>query len=684
MNFRKIILIGVVSTLLVACKSSKQASNSNTSSTKVKVERFADLQILRYEVSGLDKLNQAQTELVYYLSQAALSGRDIIYAQNYRHNIQIRRTLENIYANYSGSRSSKEWLSFETYLKRVWFSNGIHHHYSEKKIIPGFSSDYFLSLVKETKGEWPFLEGDDLDKMLQRITPVMFDPSIDKKKVSKDGSKDMVLNSANNYYGSDVTQEEAASFYKRMARKGDPQPISYGLNSRLVKQNGQLVERTYSADGLYGTAITKIVFWLTKAVTVAENDNQKRYFELLIEYYNTGDLRIWDECNIEWVKSTKGDIDLINGFIEVYGDALGFKSSYESVVQLTDFDASARMKVLADNVQWFEDQSSIMDEHKKKSVKGVSYKVVNVAMEAGDAAPSTPIGINLPNANWIRKTHGSKSVSLGNIVSAYNSTGGKGTLSEFYLDEAVRARIKKYGKLGSKMHTAMHEVIGHASGQINQGIGTPKETLKNYSNTLEEARADLVALYFILDNKIVDLGLVENLDVGKAEYDSYIANGMMLQLRRLDDGDNLEEDHMRNRQLVAAWAFEKGADENVIERKVVNGKTYFVVNDYVKLKVIFGQLLREIQRIKSEGDFDAAEKLVEGYGVQVDQDLLKEVKKRYSKFDIAPYSGFMQPRYEVKWKGDKFVSMKVLYNEGFSEQMMRFSREYSFLPNSGN
>jgi dipeptidyl-peptidase III len=685
MKFHKTLLLAVLATLIVSCKSTKNAGTSNNQQTESNVERFADLQILRYEVTGLDKLSASQQELVYYLSEAALSGRDIIYAQNYRHNIQIRRTLENIYNNYSGNRESKDWLAFETYLKRIWFSNGIHHHYSEKKINPEFSSDYFTSLVKGTNsGTWPLLEGDNLDKMLKRISPVMFDPAIDNKKVNKNAKADMVFNSANNYYGADVTQAEATKFYKNMAIEGDAQPISYGLNSRLVKENGELVEKTYKVGGLYGEAIKKIVFWLEKAGTVAENQEQRRYFDLLVAYYTTGDLKIWDDCNIEWVKSTKGDIDLINGFIEVYGDALGFKSSYESVVQLTDFDASARMKVLADNVQWFEDKSSIMKEHKKESVKGVSYKVVNVAMEAGDAAPSTPIGINLPNANWIRKTHGSKSVSLGNIVSAYNSAGGKGTVDEFYLSKDVRERIKKYGKLGSKMHTAMHEVIGHASGQINPGIGTPKETLKNYSNTLEEARADLVALYFILDNKIVDLGLVKDLDVGKAEYDSYIANGMMLQLRRLDDGDNLEEDHMRNRQLVAAWAFEKGAKDNVVEKKTVKGKTYFVVNDYKKLRIIFGQLLREIQRIKSEGDYNAAEKLVEGYGVQVDQKLLKEVKQRYSKFNRAPYSGFLQPRYSVKWKDGKFVSMDVSYDERFAEQMIRLSKDYGFLPNSGN
>jgi len=684
MKLNKVFTLSLAMVFLFACKATKTGSGSQFNSNNIKVERFADLQILRYEVSGLDKLSTKQQELVYYLAQAAQSGRDIIYAQNYRHNIQIRRTLENIYTTYEGSKMGANWEAFETYLKRIWFSNGIHHHYSEKKIIPGFSSDYFAELVAKTKGPWPLLQGETVKQMMAKLTPVIFDPTVDNKKVNKDGNADMVLNSANNYYGSDVTQAEATAFYKAQMVAGDTTPISYGLNSRLVKENGVLVEKVYSSNGLYGSAIQKIVYWLEKAVQVAENDQQRMYLELLVEYYNTGNLKIWDQCNIEWVKATSGDIDVINGFIEVYGDALGYKSSYESVVQIKDFDASARMKVLADNVQWFEDNSSIQDDHKKKSVTGVSYKVVNVAMEGGDCAPSTPIGINLPNANWIRKTHGSKSVSLGNIVSAYNSAGGKGTLDEFYLDEAVRARIKKYGKLASKMHTAMHEVIGHASGQINPGIGTPKETLKNYSNTLEEARADLVALYFILDNKIIELGLVESLDVGKAEYDSYIANGMMLQLRRLDDGDNLEEDHMRNRQLVASWAYEKGKAENVIERKTVDGKTYFVVNDYDKLRVLFGELLREIQRIKSEGDFEAAEKLVEGYGVQVDQKLLKEVKQRYSKFNIAPYSGFMQPRYEAVMKDGSFQGLKVFYDEGYAEQMLRLGREFNFLPNSGN
>lgn len=682
----------ILSTLLVGAlfscsKPTEDKSNEDGAKAAfedVKVERFADLQILRYEVPGLDSLTTQQQELVYYLAQAAQSGRDIIYAQNYRHNIQIRRTLENIYTNYKGEKEGDNWEAFETYLKRIWFSNGIHHHYSEKKLDPGFSSEYFNELVANTTGEWPLLEGETVEAMVAKLTPVMFDPTVDNKKVNKDGEADMVLNSANNYYGADVTQQEAIDFYKAQMVEGDTTPISYGLNSRLVREAESLTELVYSTSGLYAEAIKQVVFWLEKAVTVAENDGQKKYLELLVKYYKTGDLRVWDECNIEWVKATDGDIDVINGFIEVYGDALGYKSSFESVVEINDFEASARMKVMADNVQWFEDNSSIMDEHKKKDVKGVSYKVVNVAMEGGDCAPSTPIGINLPNANWIRKTHGSKSVSLGNIVSAYNSAGGKGTVGEFYLGEDVQARVKEHGKLAGKMHTAMHEVIGHASGQLNPGVGTPKETLKNYSNTLEEARADLVALYFILDQKLIDLGLIETLDVGKAEYDRYIANGMMLQLRRLDDGDNLEEDHMRNRQLVASWAYEKGKEENVIERKTVDGKTYFVVNDYEKLRVLFGDLLREIQRIKSEGDFEAADKLVTGYGVTVDQELLKEVKERYSKFDLAPYSGFVQPRYEVEMKDGKFVSLKAHYNEGFAEQMLRLSRDYSFLPNSGN
>ncbi|MFT4876096.1 MAG: dipeptidyl-peptidase-3 [Bacteroidia bacterium] len=644
------------------------------------VNRFADLKILKYDASSINDLTTEQKELVYYLSQAALSGREITYAQNYKHNIFIKRTLEEIYTKYPGDRQFPEFLQFEEYLKRFWFSNGIHHHYAEKKFTPEFGPAYFIQMVNETQNIKLPLEAEETKQQFaERFIMLIFDPNLDAKKVVKDKGVDKVAISANNFYGEGVGEEEAIAHYAAMASAGDKTPVEYGLNSRLVKQDGKLVDLVYKSGGLYGGAMDQMIFWLEKAKKVAENNAQAEHIGMLIEYFRTGDLKQWDKTNIKWVGSTEGDIDFILGFIEVYGDAIGYKGAYEAIIQVNDKEASKRMEVLSLNAQYFEDNSSIQKEHKKENVVGVSYRVINAAMEAGDAAPATPIGVNLPNSNWIRSTHGSKSISLGNIVEAYNSAGGSSSLKEFYLDEKVRDRIMEHGKLSSKMHTAMHEVIGHASGKINSGIGTPKETLKNYSNTLEEARADLVALYYIYDTKLVDLGLMPSLEVGMAEYDSYISNGMMLQLRRLDVGENIEEDHMRNRQLNASWAYEKGLKNNVIEKKVVDGKTYFVVNDYAKLRVIFGDLLKEIQRIKSEGDYAAAEALVEGYGVKVDQALHAEVIQRYESLELAPYSGFVQPKLVPSFdKKGKFVNLKV-EEEGYVEQMLRFAKEYPFV-----
>ena len=644
------------------------------------VNRFADLKILKYDASSINDLTTQQKELVYYLSQAALSGREITYAQNYKHNIFIKRTLEEIYTKYQGDRQFPEFLKFEEYLKRFWFSNGIHHHYAEKKFTPEFDPAYLIQMVNETQNINLPLEAEETKvQFAERFIMLIFDPNLDAKKVVKDKGVDKVAISANNFYGEGVGEEEAIAHYAAMATAGDKTPVEYGLNSRLVKQDGKLVDLVYKSGGLYGGAMDQMIFWLEKAKGVAENKAQAEHIGMLIEYFRTGDLKQWDKTNIKWVGSTEGDIDFILGFIEVYGDAIGYKGAYEAIIQVNDKEASKRMEVLSLNAQYFEDNSSIQKEHKKENVVGVSYRVINAAMEAGDAAPATPIGVNLPNSNWIRSTHGSKSISLGNIVEAYNSAGGSSSLKEFYLDEKVRDRIKEHGKLSSKMHTAMHEVIGHASGKINPGIGTPKETLKNYSNTLEEARADLVALYYIYDTKLVDLGLMPSLEVGMAEYDSYISNGMMLQLRRLDVGENIEEDHMRNRQLNASWAYEKGLKNNVIEKKVVDGKTYFIVNDYAKLRVIFGDLLKEIQRIKSEGDYAAAEALVEGYGVKVDQALHAEVIQRYESLQLAPYSGFVQPKLVPSFdKKGKFVNLKV-EEEGYVEQMLRFAKEYPFV-----
>jgi dipeptidyl-peptidase-3 len=646
------------------------SQDGNGGDFRYKTEQFADLSILRYQIPGWDKLSLDQKKLVYYLTEAGYAGRDIIYDQNYKYNLTIRRALENIVKNYTGARSGEEWEAFMTYTKRVWFSNGIHHHYSMDKIKPGFSPAYFKELMMATN-TW-------LDPY---VVKVIFDPTIAPKKVSLDPGKDLLTASATNFYDDGITQEEAEAFYEAKIDKKDDKPISYGLNSKLVKTANGLVERVWHINGMYGPAIERIVYWLEMAADVAENQAQEDALRLLIEYYHTGDLRTWDAYNIAWTEATDGDIDYINSFIEVYNDPLGFRGSFESIVEINDFEASDRMKVMADNVQWFEDRSPIKDEHKKKNVVGVSYKVVTVAGESGDASPSTPIGVNLPNANWIRKSHGSKSVSLGNIVEAYNNAGSSGLLEEFAWSEEEVKRSKEYGKLAGKLHTAMHEVIGHASGQINPGVGTPKETLKNYASTLEEGRADLVALYYIYDQKLVDLGLMPSLELGKAEYDGYIRNGLMLQLRRLELGANVEESHMRNRQLIAKWCYEKGKKDNVIEKKVRDGKTYFVVNDYDKLRDLFGELLREIQRIKSEGDYAAGKALVEDYGVKVDPDLHKEVLERTAKLGGSAYSGFINPRLIPVYDANgEITDVVVEYPEDFTKQMMDYARRYSHLP----
>lgn len=632
-------------------------------------EQFADLKIIRYQIPGYDRLSPKQKELTYYLTQAGLAGRDIMYDQNYRHNLEIRDMLEAVYTTYTGDKTIADWKNFETYLKRIWFSNGIHHHYSNNKFEPEFSIAYFKHLLDDTGVE-----------CRKEIMDVMFDPSIDAKKVNQDASKGLVEGSAVNFYGPDVTTAEAEAYFASIMKKGERNPISYGLNSRLVKKDGKIVEETYSAKGLYADAIKQIIYWLTKAETVAENDKQAAAFRNLIEFYQTGDLRKWDTYNINWVNTTEGDIDYINGFVEVYNDPLGYTGSYETVVQIKDFEASERMKVLMDNAQWFETNSPFMDEHKKEEVKGILYNVVNVVGEAGDASPSTPIGVNLPNANWIRVTHGSKSVSLGNIVSAYDEASGGGMLDEFAHDAEEIERTKKHSSLAGKLHTAMHEVIGHASGKLEEGVGTPKETVKEYASTLEEGRADLVALYFLLDPKMVELGLMESLEVGKAEYDSYIRNGMMMQLQRLDLGDDIEEAHMRNRAWVSHWVYEKGAADSVIVKVERDGKTFLDVRNYEKLRSLFGDLLQEVQRIKSQGDYEAAKALVEGYGVKVDQTLHQEVLDRAEKLGIAPYGGFINPLLTPETNdAGEITDITVSYPDDFTEQMLYYSKNHSFL-----
>ena len=677
---KKKYLIGMLLTamIIISCADKKKTSNSSKEQIGIEkstnfdhnVEQFADIKVLRYQISGWENLTLKEQKLVYYLTQAGLSGRDIIWDQNYRHNLTIRKALENVYNTYKGDKTSENWKSFETYLKRVWFSNGIHHHYSNAKLPTNFSSDYLNELLAATNTK---LEGESFN--------VIFS-DMDTKKVNQAKGVDNVLMSAVNFYGPGVTNADVESFYGKMNSPDPQKPLSYGLNSQLVKENGVLRERVYKSGGLYGPAIDEVVKWLELAQGVAENEAQGKALGLLIEYYKTGDLQTWDDYNVTWTGATEGNIDYINSFIEVYNDPLGYKGSYETVVQIKDFDMSKKMAVLSENAQWFEDNSPLMDEHKKKNVVGVTYKVVNVAGEAGDASPSTPIGVNLPNANWIRAEVGSKSVSLGNIIHAYNNAGSSGRLKEYVYDDEEYELEKKHGQLGDKLHTALHEVIGHASGQLNPGVGETKETLKNYASTLEEGRADLVGLYYLYNPKLQELGLVDDWNaVGKTAYDGYIRNGLMTQLIRLQLGDDVEESHMRNRQWVSAWVFEKGMSENVIEKVTRDGKTYYNINDYEKLHELFGQLLKETQRIKSEGDYEAVEALVEGYGVKVDQDLHKEVLERNAQFTSAPYSGFVNPVIVPKMnEAGEIEAFRIEQPATFNEQMIYYSKTYNFLP----
>jgi len=678
MPYRKYILIIIMGIITMSCSSEKKIEPDNF---KYYSEQFADLRIQRYNVPGFDELSLKQKQLAYYLYQAALSGRDMIYDQNYKHNLYIRRTLEGIIKTYTGDRKNPEFDKFMTYTKRVWFSNGVHHHYANKKFLPEFSKEYFKELIAGSdEYELPLQNNERIDDLYEKLLPIMFDPKVDEMKVNQDPKFDLVKSSAVNFYDG-VTQKEVEDFYKKMADPNDPEPVSYGLNSKLVRLKGEIIERHYKSNSIYAFAIRRIVSWLEKAVAVAENDQQKKALELLIEYYNTGDLKKWDEYNIEWVKDTSSVIDVVNGFIETYNDPLGYRGTYESYVSIQDKEATKRIKSISDNAQWFEDNAPIMTEHKKKNVKGISAKVITVVVESGDASPSTPIGVNLPNSNWIRKEYGSKSVNMGNIVHSYNVFGTtSGVLEEFSFSKEEIERSKKYGALSDDLHTDMHEVIGHASGQLNPGVADPHTTLKNYYSTLEEARADLVALYYLMDQKLVDIGVMPSLDAGKAAYDQYIKNGLVIQLARVNLGDNVEEAHMRNRLLIAKWALEKGLPENVIEKKVREGKTYFVVNDYNKLRDLFGQLLKEIQRIKSAGDYEAGKNLVENYGVKVDQDLHKEVLARYKKLNIAPYAGFINPMLVPVMKNNQITDVKIEYPDDFTKQMLYYAKEYSFLP----
>lgn len=657
----------------------QQESTSFDPDFKVTAEDFADLQLLRYEVPGWNQLSAQQKELAYYLYEASLAGRDIIYDQRGKYNLTVRKTIEAIWDTYSGPKSGPDWDLFKTYAGQIWFSNGVYHHYSNDKIVPAHSFDYFKELISHTDAQrLPLLEGESVDAFAGRMQKIMFDKNYLPKMADFTQGIDHVVKSANNFYEG-VTQKEVEAFYAQFP-DGDKQP-EWGLNSKLMKENGKLVEKVWKSGGMYGTAIDKMIYWLEKAIPLAENEQQKKAFQLLVEYYQTGDLHKWDEYSIAWTQNTKTVIDFTSGFIEVYADALGKKGSYEAIVSIKDFESSKRIEAIAKQAQWFEDNSPLIDAHKKKQVKGIDAKVINVVVEAGDAAPSTPIGINLPNSDWLRRDYGSKSVSLGNIVHAYDvSSANSGMLEEFVPDAEVRKRMKEYGNLSSALHTDMHECIGHASGQINPGVGTPDQTLKSYASTLEEARADLVALYYIMDQKLVDIGVMPTLDVGKAEYDSYMMNGLMTQLTRIDLGKKLEEAHMRNRALNAYWVYEKGKKDNVVELAQKDGKTYVKINDYDKLRVLFGDLLREIQRIKSEGDYNAGKNLVETYGTNIDPKLHKEVKERYAKLNVKPYKGFIQPRLVPVMDGDKITDVKLEYPTSFFDQMVEYAGKYSLLP----
>jgi len=643
------------------------------------VEQFADLQILRYRVPGFEDLSLKQKELVYYLTEAALQGRDILFDQNGKYNLTIRRMLEAVYTGYKGDKNTPDFKAMEVYLKRVWFSNGIHHHYGSEKFVPGFTPEFFRQAVQSVDAATlPLAEGQTVEQLCEEVFPVIFDPTVMPKRVNQAAGEDLVLTSACNYYDG-VTQQEAEDFYNALKNPQDETPVSYGLNSRLVKEDGKIQEKVWKVGGLYGQALEKIVYWLKKAEGVAETPEQKAVIAKLMEFYETGDLKTFDEYAILWVKDLNSRIDFVNGFTESYGDPLGMKASWESLVNFKDLEATQRTELISGNAQWFEDHSPVDGQFKKEKVKGVSAKVITAAILAGDLYPATAIGINLPNANWIRSHHGSKSVTIGNITDAYNKAAhGNGFNEEFVYSDAELQLIDKYADVTDELHTDLHECLGHGSGKLLPGVDP--DALKAYGSTIEEARADLFGLYYVADPKLVELGLTPSADAYKAQYYTYLMNGLMTQLVRIEPGNNVEEAHMRNRQLIARWVYEKGAAEKVVELVKKDGKTYVVINDYEKVRDLFGRLLAEIQRIKSTGDYAGAHDLVEAYAVKVDPALHAEVLERYKKLNLAPYKGFVNPKYEVVTDADDTITdVTVTYDEGYAEQMLRYSKDYSTL-----
>lgn len=659
---------------------SMPADDIDYSNFEYKVDSFADIEILRYPVSGFNNLSLKQKELIYYLSQAALEGRDILWDQHNRYNLTIRRVAEGVYENYMGDKSTDDWNHFETYLKQIWMANGIHHHYSEDKIIPRFSEEYFTTIVKSVDpGRMPFRDGMAADETLSEIIPVMFDPAVMPKRMNQASGQDIVQTSAVNFYEG-VTHKEVEDFYNSMKDPNDNTPVSYGLNSKVIKENGVVSEKVWKLGGMYDRAIERIIGWLEKASGVAENNEQKDIIDTLIDYYRTGSLETFDDYSVKWVKDTVSQVDFINGFIETYTDPLGMKGSWESLINFKSIDASERTKVISDNAQWFENNSPIDDRFKKEEVKGVSAKVVTVAMLGGDTYPATPIGINLPNADWIRRDHGSKSVTIDNITFAYDKAAeGNGFKEEFMWSDNEIESTKEFGSLTDNLHTDLHECLGHGSGKLLPGVTT--DVLQAYASPLEETRADLFALYFLADPKLVELGLLPDNDAYKAQYYSYLMNGAMTQLTRVQPGKDIEQAHMRNRATIANWVIENGKEDSVVVFEKKDDKTYIVVNDYVKLRSLFGELLSEVQRIKSEGDFEAGKNLIETYGVKVNQDLHKEVLSRYETLNIAPYKGFVNPVYKLVTDEDGNVTdVTISYDENYVDQQLRYSRQYSVLP----
>ncbi len=658
--------------LLFSCAGGSDVPQADVPATDTvfqwEVDQFEDLRILRYQIPGWDMIPLQQKKLAYYLTMSGLAGRDIMWDQNYRHNLKIRRAVEAIVRDGQLADDGANWDAFMTYAKQMWFANGIHHHYSNQKFEPKFDRAWFEKRLAQT------------DRTLApEVVEVIFDPTIDAVKVNQDTSKDLVLGSAVNFYAEDISEKEVADLYAAMAKADDTEPVSYGLNSKVIRGvDGKLTEATWKVGGMYNSALERVVYWLEKAREVALNAQQEKTIGLLIKYYQTGDLKTWDDFNIEWVKETESDIDFIHGFVEVYQDPLGIKGSYEVIVQMKDPVASKRMAVLMDNAQWFEDNSPIEEKHKRKDVVGITYNFINVVGEAGDASPSTPVGVNLPNANWIRAKHGSKSVSLGNITEAYEKASGGEMMKEFGYNDEERERAKEHGALASKLHTALHEVIGHASGVMEPGKNP--DMLKNYASPMEEARADLVGLYYIMDPRMVEIGLMPSLDVAKAQYEGYLRNGLMLQLRRLKLGDNVQQAHMRNRQMVSRWVLEKGSADSTVYLLNENGKTYVRIGDYDRLRGLFGELLREVQRIKSQGDHEAAKMMIETYGVRVDQQIHAEVLRRSENIKTAPYSGFVNPvLIPVEDESGQITDIRVEQPKDFVTQMLEYGEKYSFL-----